>query len=136
MKDKIDLNEEYIYNHDTFLLESAPLNYLFGKEIFFSSGFLKDKSILFQIVGNLGAFANDYELHNLVNVFVISDSLFGQIKAGYKDQILLLLEKKLNSKGQPFKDLLIVTESVLIKFVNKRTSFYGDKATQNLINLL
>jgi hypothetical protein len=42
----------------------------------------------------------------------------------------------MNSKGQAFKNLLIITESSLIDFVKKRTSYYGDKATQGLINSL
>ena len=135
MKDKIILNAEYIDNHNNFLLDVAPLNYLFGKDVFFTSGFGNNKSILFQMIGNLGAFANDYELHNLINVFIISDSLFEQLKTGLKDETLIVLEKKLNLKGQPFKDLLIISESALVTFVRKRTSFYSDEATRKLINL-
>jgi hypothetical protein len=136
MKEKINIDEGYIVKDTKFLLESAPLNYLFGKEVFFTSGFTKNKPILFQMIGNLGAFGNDYELENSINVFVLNDALYEKLKNGAKDEILILLEKKLNSKGQPFKDLLIITESALIDFVKKRTSFYGDKVNQDLISSL
>lgn len=136
MKEKIILNQEYLIKDITYILKSAPLNFFFGKEVFFTSGLTMSKSILFQMIGNLGAFANDYVLDNSINVFVMSDKLFDQLGTGSKDEILILLEKKLNAKGQPFKDLLIITESTLIDFVKKRTSYYGDKVTQDLINSL
>ena len=136
MKEKIIINEEYLIKDKSFLLGNAPLNFLYGKEVFFSNGLTKDKSVLFQIIGNLGAYANDYELDNTINVFVLGDQLFQNLKSGIKDDILVYLEKKLNSKGHPFKDLIIITESTLIDFVKKRTSFYKDTVTQNLIDLI
>jgi hypothetical protein len=136
MKEKIVITEEYLIKDNSYLLESAPLNYFYGKDVFITTGLGKNKSILFQMIGNLGAFANDYELDNSISVFVLSDSLHDQMKHGFKDEVLVLLESKLNSKGQSFIDLLIITESSLIDFVKKRISFYGDKVTQNLVNTL
>jgi hypothetical protein len=129
MNDRIVITEEYLKKGNPTLLEDAPLNYLYGEEVFFTPGFNDDKSILFQMVGNLGAYANDYDLDASINVFVISNILLEKMKTGSKDEILLLLENKLNSKGQPFKDLLIITESALINFINKRISCYNDTAT-------
>ena len=60
MKEKIIVNKDYLLKDQNFLIEEAPLNYFYGKEVFFTSGFSKNKSILFQILGNLGAYANDY----------------------------------------------------------------------------
>lgn len=136
MKDKITIDAAYLYKNIAYLKETAPLNYFYGKEVFFTTGLKTNRSILFQMIGNLGAFANDYQLDNSINVFIISDKFFDQMKIGKRDEILLLLEKKINSKGQPFKDLLIITESVLIEFVISRTSYYQDKITQELINSL
>jgi hypothetical protein len=136
MKEKIIINQDYLLKDQKFILEEAPLNYFYGKEVFFTSGFSKDKSILFQILGNLGAYADDYELDNSINVFVVSNSILELLGKGSKDKILDTLETKLNSKGQSFKDLIIITESTLIGFVNKRTSFYSDRATQELLNAL
>jgi hypothetical protein len=136
MKEKIIVNKDYLLKDQNFLIEEAPLNYFYGKEVFFTSGFSKNKSILFQILGNLGAYANDYELDNSINVFVVSNSILESLEKGLKDKILETLETKLNSKGQPFKDLITITESSLIGFVEKRTSFYGDTATQELLNAL
>ena len=136
MKERIIVNQDYLHKDQKFILEEAPLNYFYGKEVFFTTGFSKDKSILFQILGNLGAFANDYELDNSINVFVVGNSILESLEKGLKDKILETLETKLNSKGQVFKDLIILTESTLIGFVNKRTSFYSDTATQELLNAL
>ena len=136
MKEKIVITEGYFVKDNSYLLESAPLDYFYGKDVFITSGLGKNKSILFQMLGNLGAFANDYEFDNSISVFVLSDSLHYQLKNGFKDEVLVLLESKLNSKGQSLIDLLIITESSLIDFVKKRTSFYSDKVTQDLVNSL
>ena len=136
MKEKIIVNKDYLLKDQKFILEEAPLNYFYGKEVFFTSGFSKNKSVLFQILGNLGAYANDYELDNSINVFVVGNSILESLGKGPKDKMLEKLETKLNSKGQSFKDLIIITESVLIEFVNKRTPLYSDTATQELLNVL
>ncbi len=142
MKEKIIINEEYLNENKIQLLNDAPLNYLYGKEVFFTAGFNKNKYILFQMIGNFGAYANDYEYDDSINVFVLSDSYYEQVKNGFKDEILKKVEKKLNSKREsekkPYpiieKNPLVITKSSLIDFVKKRTSFYGDNVTQNLIN--
>lgn len=136
MKEKLIVNQDFLLKDQKFMLEEAPLNYFYGKEVFFTDGFSKDKSILFQILGNLGAYANDFDLDNSINVFVVSNVILESLEKGVKDKILETLETKLNSKGQPFKDLITITESTLIGFVNKRTSFYSDRATQELLNPL
>jgi hypothetical protein len=136
MKEKLIVNQDYLHKDEMFILEEAPLNYFYGKEVFFTSGFSKNKSILFQILGNLGAYANDYELDNSINVFVVSNAILESLERGLKDNILEILETKLNSKGQPLKDILIITESALVGFVNRRSSIYSDGATQKLLNFL
>jgi hypothetical protein len=136
MKEEVILNENYVRKDIAFLLNDAPMNFFYGKDIFITSGLGDSKPILFQIFGNLGAYANDYELDSSMNVFVISDLCFNHLKDGMKDEILTTLERKLNSKGQPFKDLLIITENSVIDFAKRRTSFYNDQATQRLLNSL
>jgi hypothetical protein len=137
MKKKIILNEDYLIKDRTFLLNSAPLNYLYDKEVFFTDGLNHNKFHLYGILGLLGGHANDYELSSSISVFVLSDSLYDQMKNGIKNKVLVLLESKLNSPGQSFKNLLIITESSLIDFVKKRISYYGgDTVVQNLLNHL
>jgi hypothetical protein len=136
MKEKIRLNEEYVIREITFLINDAPMNYFYGKDVFLTSGFGDSKPILVQILGNLGAYTNDYELDSSINVFIISEQCYNQLKDGMKDKILTALESKLNSKGQSFKDLLIITENSVIDFAKKRTLFYKDQVTQSLLNSL
>jgi hypothetical protein len=152
MVKKIIIDEDYLNENRTQLLNNAPLNYLYGKEVFFTAGFNQNKSILFQMIGNLGAYANDYEYDDSINVFVLSDSYIEQMKNGFIDEILKKVERKLNIKriikNGPLsvtdkvplpitkKNLLVITTSTLIDFVKKRISFYGDKVTQELINAL
>ena len=144
MKEKIIINEDYLNENITQLLNDAELNYLYGKDVFFTDGFNQNKSIMFQMIGNLGAYANDYEYDDSINVFVLSDSLYNQIKNGFRDEILKKVERKLNSKKEskekplPITDKkpLVITEASLIDFVKKRASYYKDEVTHNLINSL
>jgi hypothetical protein len=144
MKEKIIINEVYLNENITQLLNDAELNYLYGKDVFFTAGFSQNKSSMFQMIGNLGAYANDYEYDDSINVFVLSDSLYNQIKNGFKDEILKKVERKLNSKKEseekflPITDKkpLVITESSLIDFVKKRTLYYNDPVTQGLLNTL
>jgi len=55
------------------------------------------------MIGNLGAYANDYEYDYSIDVFVLSDSFYSQMKNGYKDEIFKKVERKLNSKGESKK---------------------------------
>jgi hypothetical protein len=142
MKERIIINEDYLNENKTQLLNDAPLNYLYGKEVFFTTGFNQNKYILFQMIGNFGAYANDYEYDDSINVFVLSDSYYEQVKKGFKDEILKKVEKKLNSKRESEKkplpitekNPLVITKSSLLDFVKKRSSSYGDKVTQELID--
>lgn len=134
MTEKITINENLIEKDITYLIEKASLNYLYGKDIYFSSGIGKGKYLLYQMIGNLGAFANDYKIDNSINIFIMSDSLYEEMRIGNKVEGLKLLERKLNSKGQPLKDILIITESALIKFIKKRSVYYRDEITQSLID--
>lgn len=131
MKDKIVITEEYLLKERCFLLQQAPLNFFYDKEIYFTEG-IREKSTLYQIVGNFGAFQNQ-TLENSVNVFVLSDLMYNELKNGAKPAIIEQLEIKLNSKGQPFKDLIVITEGSLIEFAKKRVSFYDDRITNTLI---
>lgn len=134
MKEEIKITEEYLLKDRCFLMQQAPLNFFYDKEIYFTDG-IREESTLFQIVGNFGGFPNQ-TLENSVNVFVLSDSMYFEFKNGIKSEILKQLETKLNSKGQPFKDLVIITENTLIEFAKKRVSTYDDKITNILIESL
>ena len=144
MKEKIIINEDYLNENKTQLLNDAPLDYLYGKDVFFTAGFNQNKSILFQMIGNLGAYANDYEYDDSISVFVLSDSLYDQMKSGFKDEILKKVERKLNSKREskekplPItnKKPLVIGKSSLLDYVKKRTSYYNDQVTQDLLDSL
>lgn len=109
MKGKIILNEAFILGHIAFLLNDAPLNYLYGKDVFLTGELNHNKYHIYGILGLLGAHPNDYELDNSIKVFVMSDSIYAKMKNGSNDKIINLLESKLNAPGQLLKDLLIIT---------------------------
>jgi hypothetical protein len=132
------MNEKYLVikksidKGNSFLIENAPLNYLYGKEIFFSTGHNDRKYLLYQMVGNLGAFANDYDFDNSISVCVISDSLIDRKDNGQNDDGLDYIERKLALKTEASRDLLVVSESALINFIQKRNSTYTDAVTSSL----
>ncbi len=42
MKEKIIINEVYLKENKTQLLNDAELNYLYGKDVFFTAGFFSE----------------------------------------------------------------------------------------------
>lgn len=136
MKEEIIITENFVIKDINFLLNEAPLNYLYDKDVFFTSGLNHHKYHMYGMVGILGGHPNDYELDNSIKVFVISDSLWTRMKNGFKDEIIKLLETKLNAKGQLLKDVIVITETSLIDFIKKRASNYSDAVLQNLLNHL
>jgi putative ATP-dependent endonuclease of OLD family len=132
----IVINEDYLKNGNSLLIEKAPLNYLYGKEIFFTNGFKEDNYILYQIAGNLGAYANDYDINSPIDIFVLSNSILDKLLLGTKDEIITQIEKKINNKVQILNDLLVVTETGFVNYAKKRTATYDDRATLQLVSIL
>lgn len=86
-------------------LNTAPMNILYDKEIYFTGGIKNKKSVLLQMVGNLGGHSNDYEFKSYIDVFVLGDLLFEKLLNGEIDNTIKDLEKKAKCKRWSLQEL-------------------------------
>jgi hypothetical protein len=133
-KKHIMIDSDTIDKFSNDFLESSISNPFYDKNIFFTQGLRTTKYIEFQIIGNLGGYADDIEFNAATDYYVIADSLLKDMLNGQKDSQLQELEKKMNAKGKKHEKLTIISEASFLKHVKKRCDEIGDNVTLNLIN--
>jgi hypothetical protein len=132
--DQIIISNEYIENRNYDFLLNSKQNEFYGKNVFFTQGLKGNRFVYFQIIGNLGGTANDFDFNIQTEYYIIANSLMDNLKAGIIDVQLEELEKKLNGKGKKYTHLKIISTETFIKFVVNRCLAIGDQVTLNLIN--
>lgn len=132
-KDQIILDIDTINQFSNEFLSTSNLNPFYNKNIYLSQGLRTIKYTEFQILGNLGGWANDYEFNTQTDFYVIADSIIHDLKNGKKDNQLSLLEMKINDKGKKYENLKIIHETAFLIQVKKLCDTLGDNATLNLL---
>jgi hypothetical protein len=131
--DQILINRTTIENSTSNFLLNSKTNPFYNKNIFFTGGLRGNRFVYFQILGNLGGTANDFDFSIQTDYYVISDSIIEKLILGIKDIQLEELEQKINAKGKKYKHLQIITEEALLKHIMKRCLSINDQVTLNLI---
>jgi len=142
IKDKAKMNEQQhvtinLDNIEKFsneFLTNIKSNPFYNKNVFFTQGLRATKYIEFQIIGNLGGHANDYEFNTETDYYIIADNFINDLRTGKKDTQLQQLEKKINAKGKKHENLEILSETAFLKHIRKRCQEIGDNVTLDLIN--
>ena len=134
--EKIEINENSINTFSEIFLEKSKPNQFYDKNVFFSKKIRGSKYNQFQVIGNLGGVPTDAEFSSDTDFFIISDFIIEELKRGIKDEQLIELEKKLNSKGKKHTKLKVLTEKVYLKHIHERCLNINDQATLHLIREL
>ncbi|EIA08619.1 hypothetical protein [Flavobacterium frigoris] len=103
------------------------------KMYFFSQKLRGSKYNQFQVIGNLGGLPTDAEFSGDTDFFIISDFIIEELKRGIKDEQLIELEKKINSKGKKHTKLKVLTEKVFLEHIHERCLNINDQSTLHLI---
>jgi hypothetical protein len=119
-KEHITIDNITIEKFSDDFLTTSRSNPFYNKNIFFTQGLRTTKYTEFQIIGNLGGWANDYEFNTETDYYIIADSLLKDLRMGMKDEQLQQLEKKINAKGKKHEKLKIISESAFLKHIKKR----------------
>ena len=72
------------------------LNSLYQREVFFAGKFEGNKSLLFQAIGNYGAYARDADFQKDISLVIISNKVLKDFEEGIIDPFIPELENKLN----------------------------------------
>lgn len=87
----------------------------------------------FQIIGNLGGYANK-EYYDDTNMILLSDTTLKQLEQGIKDNTILDIETRYNKSNTKIFNIQFTSESDFIKWVKRRMEIFPDESTLNLLN--
>jgi hypothetical protein len=129
-------------NGKTFVSRlSSPLKYdkegkdnpISQKEIFVPSIIGKDMGAFFQIIGNLGGYANK-EYYDDTNMILLSDETLRKLEQGIKDEVIIDIENRYNKSNTKIFNVQFTSESDFIGWVKRRMEIYPDDSTITLLN--
>lgn len=128
-------------NGKTFVSRvSSPLKYdkngkdnpISQKEIFVSNISGKNMETFFQMIGNLGGYANK-EYYDDTNMIMLSDETLTKLEQGIKDEVILDIEKRYNSSNTKIFNIQFTSESEFINWVKQRMLVFPDESTITLL---
>ncbi len=117
---------------------SSPLVYgeenpLYGKEIYVPNKPNEDTSILRQIIGNFGGYANTRNFDD-TNVIMLSSETLRLLKQGLKDQVILDIENSYNKSNAKMFNIQFTSERDFLGWVKARMEKFPDESTMALLN--
>lgn len=128
-------------NGKTFVSRvSSPLKYdkegkynpISQKEIFVPIITGKDMGAFFQIIGNLGGYANK-EYYDDTNMILLSDETLRKLEQGIKDDVIIDIENRYNKSNTKIFNVQFTSESDFINWVKHRMDIYPDDSTKTLL---
>lgn len=132
-----------IINGKTFVSRvSSPLQYdsegrrnpISQKEIYVPVIPGIDMGALYQIIGNLGGYANK-EYYDDTNMILLSDETLHKLEQGIKDEIILGIENRYNKSNAKIFNVQFTSESDFINWVKQRMTIFPDNSTIKLLKL-
>lgn len=111
----------------------AEMNGFYQKEVFFTNGFKGNKSLLYQALGNLGAYARDYDFDKEISLVVISNLILDNFYQGIEHPFIKELEEKLNQNSSPYRRMKFITEEQLIWYIENRIKLTNDDQLGGLL---
>ena len=132
-----------INGNDFNSLVSSPLKYdmennrnvISGKEIFIPVFENVNMDCLYQIVGNLGGYANK-TYNSETNVVMLGDQTLDKLKRGEKDELIKSIENNYNNSSSKKFNIQFTSESDFLSWVRYRLKKCPDSSTQTLLDNL
>jgi len=120
---------------------SSPLKYdkegidnpISQKEIFVPNITGKDMGAFFQIIGNLGGYANN-EYFDDTNMILLSNETLRNLEQGVKDNVIRDIEERYNKSNTKIFNVQFTSESDFIEWVKRRMIIFPDDSTIDYLN--
>ena len=148
VKKQVSLDMTYYYwtppvltktegDEDTGVRCSSPLIYgednpIYGLEIYIPSRPGVDMSLIRQIIGNFGGYANT-EYNDETNVVMLSEETLNLLKEGIKDDVIKQIETQYNEGSAKMFNIQFTCESEFISWVKNRLEKFPDTGTISLL---
>lgn len=104
------------------------LNPISQKEIYVPTIPGIDMSVFYQIIGNLGGYANG-KYYEDTNMILLSDETLFNLQNGIKDRVILDIENMYNMSNARIFNIQFTSESDFIKWVKRRMIVFPDNST-------
>ena len=114
--------------------EEGKVNPISQKEIFVPNIPGVDMCAYYQIIGNLGGYANR-EYFDDTNMIMLSDETLHKLEQGIKDEVILGIENRYNKSNTKIFNIQFTSESDFICWVKRRLEIFPDKSTWNLLKI-
>ena len=94
----------------------------------------KNTGVFYQIIGNMGGYANKEFLDD-TDMILLSDESLRKVEQGVKDDVILDLEKRYNKSSVKFQNLRFTCESDFRGWVKRRLETSPDEGTLGLLEI-
>ena len=91
-------------------------------------------SIFYQIIGNLGGYANKEYLDD-TNMILLSDETIRKAEQGVKDDVVVEIEKYYGKSSIKFQNIQFIRESDFLGWVKRRLETSPDEETLKLLEI-
>ena len=120
-------------DEETGIRCSSPLFYgednpIYGMEIFVPDRPNTDMSILRQIIGNFGGYANT-KYFDETNVVMLSANTLQLLEQGAKDEVITDIEEQYNASSAKIFNIQFTSEPDFINWVKQRMEKFPDEST-------
>jgi hypothetical protein len=123
----------------TGIRNSSPLVYgeenpICQKEIYVPEMAGKNTGVLYQIIGNLGGYANKEYLDD-TNIILLPDVLLRKLEQGVKDEVIQEIEKYYSKSSVRFQNIQFTCEKDFLSWVKGRMETAPDECTLRLLDI-
>lgn len=109
-------------------------NHICQKEMYVPAIPGKNTGVFYQIIGNMGGYANKEFLDD-TDMILLSDESLRKVEQGVKDDVILDLEKRYNKSSVKFQNLRFTCESDFLGWVKRRLETSPDEGTLKLLEI-
>lgn len=109
-------------------------NPIYQKEIYVPHIAGKNMSVFYQIIGNLGGYANKEYLDD-TNMILLSDETIRKAEHGVKDDVVVEIEKYYAKSSIKFQNIQFIRESDFLGWVKRRLETAPDEGTRRLLEI-
>lgn len=94
----------------------------------------KNTGVFYQIIGNMGAYANKEYLDD-TNIILLPDETLRKLEHGVKDEVIQEIEKYYRKSSVRFQNIRFTCESDFLCWVKSRLATAPDECTQHLLEI-
>jgi hypothetical protein len=94
----------------------------------------KNTGVFYQIIGNMGAYANKEYLDD-TNIILLPDETLRKLEQGVKDEVIQEIEKYYRKSSVRFQNIRFTCESDFLCWVKSRLATAPDECTLHLLEI-